>query len=242
MAQGNGHPDDSAFDIELPLRLRALEASGMQADYLKSLQEKLQGMGEVLRKYRAKRRALGDSGRYTAHGLEEAAADEAAKAAGELRRIGEMSGLLDNLRQVEEQLKPQAKADPTEALLSFWRQMEIRSTLVGQGISPADPIMADMTYRAALERGDSDTMQALEGWPLKCPVSPELVAQGQQQRAAALNPVAAQRRDQLAHFRDTLAQSVADALRELPLAQPDPIAAMAQGKASEAASDEVRHL
>jgi hypothetical protein len=228
--EGNGTRDIGSFAWVHTKILEGLEASGMNPDHVEALRQKVAGMTQALQEFRAKCQALEASRKYSAQGLADAAVEEAAKAAGVIRRVGDNRYLLDNIRQTEAQLTP-AKPDPAESLLGFWRQMEIRSTLAAQGTGPEDPLKAEFAYRAALERGDHDTLLALEGWPLGSPVSPGLISQGQQQRDAHRNPIAAAKLHDLQALQEAMAQAVHDALAELPLSTDDPMARQAGAEA-----------
>jgi hypothetical protein len=237
--EGNGTRDVGeldSFEWVWHRRLLALEARGGNPDHLANLRQKVAGITAALQEFRTQRKALGDSGTYTAQGLADKAAEEAAKAAGVIQRICDSTYLREHIRQTQAQLKPQGKADPTEALLGFWKQMEIRSTLANQGIGPDDPLKANIAYRDALERGDHETLLALEGWPLGSPVDAALIQEGQAQRQTAVNPIAAAKLHELTQLQEHLARAVKDALQELPLASPDPLVARASGAPPEEAA------
>jgi hypothetical protein len=226
---GNGHPlDPGSFGWTQGRILRNLEADGLNAEYVESLRTKAGTVHAVLQKFHAKRRELGDSGKYTESGLADALADLASKAAAEIRRVCDDSHLRNNIRQTEAQLRPPA-GDPIAQLGDLWRAMEIRQIFLSQGLAD-DPVRAAMAYRDAMQRGDHLTMQALETWPLGSPVKDlTLLAEGRAARQAASDPVGARKLQDLQTFHEVLTQLTKDAIGELPLNAPDPIAQQASG-------------
>jgi hypothetical protein len=186
-----------------PQVIRGLEADGLDPDYVGGLRDKVAGVSQVLQAFHRQRRQLGDSGKYTRQGLEEAERELAAKASGEITRLLDTSltHVSNNIKQVEQALKPQGKPDVMSELLSLWKQMEIRQVLLAQGVAD-DPLRAETVYRDALAQGDFLCAEALEGWPLGCPIRNEsLLAQGCQAREVALNPLAGKQRAELVRLR-----------------------------------------
>jgi hypothetical protein len=67
---GNGHVGE-AFDMEMGLVLRNLQATGFNSDFLEGLQEMVSTVSLTLQRFHHDRRQAGDSGRFTRQGLEE---------------------------------------------------------------------------------------------------------------------------------------------------------------------------
>jgi hypothetical protein len=120
--------------------------------------------------------------------------------------------------------------------------MEIRATLGRLGPTLIDPttgrlsydtVKLNALYQDTLTRGDTLTLQALEERPPTCPIEPALLAKGRAQRLAAVDPVAAKKLQEMEAFQAAMDQARRDALRELPLAAPDPMAAMTAGQSVE---------
>jgi hypothetical protein len=157
----------------------------------------------ALQEYRARRQQAGDSGRYSAQGLRELEQELTAEAAGIIRQALDDTHLRQNIAQARAKLAPKAAADPLAELLGFWKKMEVRTQLDQLGrtvIDPAtgtlsfDTVKGNLLYREARRSQNAFVMEALEEWPRiggDTPVDPELIAQGQQRRARALDPLAA---------------------------------------------------
>jgi hypothetical protein len=228
--QLNGSPDDSEFELTYRAVLRSLEADGsMDAGHLAGLRQKIGAMAEVLGQFRQQRKKLGDSGRFTMAGLMDAERELAVKFAGELRRLGDTARLRDNIKQHEAKLTPAPKGNDTQQLLVYWRLMEVRGYL-GQAIA-SDPLQAEAIYRAALAEGQHEILEALETWPIKSPVSAELIAEGQQLRMEARDPALAAQLRSLRTLQQIIESAVKDAISELPLGQ-DALQQLASGEAT----------
>jgi hypothetical protein len=227
-AQRNGDVGDFGW-VQRKI-LEGLTREGANPDHLAVLGEKIAAIETHLQAFGAKRRQLGDSGKYTRQGLEEAERELAAPVAGEIRKLMDDTHLRNNILQTERELANTTKSDPTEALVNFWREMEYRTIFQQMGVA-GDPIKANLAYREALAKGDVLAMQALENWPLGSPVDDAaLLAQGRQARDAARNPIAAKKLSELRQLQAAMSRVARDALQELPLQQADPIAAMARGE------------
>jgi hypothetical protein len=233
---GNG---DFGFSWVLGKRLEALTAQGLAPEAIESLRGRGESVAAALQTYRAKRQAAGDSGKSSAVGLRDIEQTLASEAAGVIRRamddtkVGGQGGLTllrQGIAQQRAKLQPKVNGDPTQAIVAFLRQQEIRAFLVGMGVQ-GDPVKAGLAYREAMARGDVDTLMALETWPMGSPVAdPELIAQGQAQRAQAVDPIAAAKVQELERLAEAYERTLADALQELPLPAPDPVAEMAAGE------------
>jgi hypothetical protein len=227
--QSNGQPGvGEQFDLSYHHVVQAHEADGMDPGHLDGLKSKIGAMAEVLRRFRAERQTLGDSGKYTMAGLMDAERELAATFAGEIKRLGDVSGLKDNIRQHEAKLKPQPTGDATERLIATLRQQEIRYAI--QGMVGTDPLKVGEIYREALRDGNLEIMTAIEHWPLRCPVAAELMAEGQQARLEARDPVVAAQLRSLRTLQQTIERAVKDAISELPLAQADQLQQLAAGE------------
>jgi hypothetical protein len=227
-AQSNGDIGDFGW-VQRKI-LEGLTREGANPDHISALGEKIAAIETHLQTFQTKRRQLGDSGRFTRQGLEEAERELAAPVAGEIRKLMDDTHLRNNILQVERESANTTKPDPTEALVNFWKEMEIRTVYQALGIV-GDPVKANLAYREALSRQDHLAMQALENWPLGSPVDDaELIAQGREARDAARNPIAAKKLGELRQLQAAMARVAKDALQELPLAQADPIAAQAAGQ------------
>jgi hypothetical protein len=210
--------------------LEGLTRDGANPDHLAMLGEKIAAIEAHLQAFRAKRRQLGDSGKYTRQGLEEAERELAAPIAGEIRKLMDDTHLRNNILQTGRELANTTKPDPAETLMHFWKEMEIRTVYQAMGIV-GDPLKANLAYREALSRQDHLAMQALENWPLGLPVDDAaLIAQGREARDAARNPIAAKKLSELRQLQVAMSQIAKDALQELPLPSPDPIAEVAAGQ------------
>jgi hypothetical protein len=204
--------------------LEGMTREGANPDHLAMLGEKIAAIETHLEAFRAMRKRLGDSGKYTAAGLREAERELAAPIAGEIKKLMDDTHLRNNILQTERELANTTKPDPTEALVNFWREMEYRTIYQQMGIA-GDPIKANLAYREALARGDVLAMQSLENWPLGSPVNDaELIAQGREARDMARNPLAAKKLSELRQLQEAMSRVARDALQELPLPAPDPIA------------------
>jgi hypothetical protein len=229
--QSNGTQDPTSFVTVQGKILRNLEAAGdLNVNDFEVLLGKTSEVSEVLQEFHRARRTLGDSGKFTESGLREALADAASRAAANVRRLTDDTVLKEHIRQVRARLAPKP-GDPIAALGDLWRQMEARQLLAAQGVAD-DPLRAAMVYRDAMQRDDHLTMQALETWPLGSPVKDaSLLAEGQEARYAASDPVNAKKLAELQVFQQVLGQIAKDALRELPVGEPDVIAQQAQADA-----------
>jgi hypothetical protein len=78
--------DIGSFEWLFAKRLQLLEAQGTPADDIDSLKARGRQISQALGEFRAQRRTLGDSGKYTREGLRDELAKLAATAAGEIRR------------------------------------------------------------------------------------------------------------------------------------------------------------
>jgi hypothetical protein len=224
----NGRPGE-VFDLAYRHTLQALQADGMDPGHLEGLKSKIGAMSEVLRQFRAERQKLGDSGRFTMAGLMEAERELAAKFAGEIKRLGDTAHLAGNIKQHEAKLTPAPKGSDVQQLLQYWRLMEVRGYL-GQAIA-ADPLQAEVIYRDALAKGQHEILEALETWPIKSPVSAELISQGQQARLEARDPVVAAQLRSLRTLQQVMESAARDAISELPLGQ-DALQQLASGEAT----------
>jgi hypothetical protein len=216
---GNGQQPGEAFDLTYAHLMQGLQAEGLNPDLLQGLREKVSAISGLLQTFRAKRREAGDSGKYSRDGLLQVEAELASRIAGEIRRVADVSHLANNIRQHEEKLRPKPIGDATERLIATLRQQEIRFSI--QGLIGNDALKANELYMTAMAEHNVEVMESLEGWPLRSPVSPELIVQGRAQRAAAVDPVAAKARDELVMLKRTLEAAARDAISELPLAQAD---------------------
>jgi hypothetical protein len=233
--EGNG---DFGFSWVFQKRLERLEAQGLAPEAVQGLRERGAQAAIALQAYAAKRREAGDSGRYSARGLQQVERELAAAAEGEVRRALAVPGLDDHIRQLRSKLVPKAGGDPVERLLAYWQAMERRASLARLGVEIIDPASGTITYdaikleaqyRAALGRQDETTMRAIEEWPWMgpCPLDPELLAEGQARRLQAQDPVTSAKLAELETLRAAYDLTTVDALQELPLAARDEIAELA---------------
>lgn len=208
----------------------------MDPKAVEGLRNRGQVVAAALAEFRAKRQALGDSGKFTRQGLEDAIGEIAAATAGIIRRTMDDSSLRDKIGQHKQRLATTTKADPTTELVNFWKRMELRSLYDRQGLTIIDPatgsmridrLKADQFYRDALAKGDALAMEALEEWPTGSPVDAALVQQGQAQRLKALDPVVAQKLEGLEVLEDAMQNTLRDGLNELPKVIDDLIARQA---------------
>jgi hypothetical protein len=234
--RGNGNVGDFGW-VQSKI-LEGLIRDGFNLDFVESLREKIAAIEMHLQAFRATRQQLGDSGKYTPQGLVEAERELAAPVAGEIRRLMDAAHLKNNLVQKRAKLQPPATGDMADRIIAAFEVMEIRTLFQPMillsnpqtGGVTVDTIKADQLYRDAMQRGDLRAMAALEGWPLGSPVSAELIAQGQQQRHEATNPLLAKEIRELETLHEQFQRITQDALAELPLPQDDPIAVIARGE------------
>jgi hypothetical protein len=215
--------------------LRGLESSGMNPHHLQALQEKVRAISERLESFRTRRAEMGNSGRFSLKGLQDAEQEEAAKVAGELKRLMDSTHLENNLRQKRQALQKGRTSDANELLTEIRglrEDIRVNSTMnsiAAMNIPFTDTLRYEQLYRDALAAGDFITARALEEWPIKSPISPELRQQGQRQRADALDPLLSKEIRELETLHEQFTRITRDALQELPL-QDDPIARMAAGE------------
>jgi hypothetical protein len=171
--------------------LEGLTRDGANPDHLAVLGEKIAAIELHLQTFRTKRRQLGDSGKYTRQGLEEAARELAAPIAGEIKRLLDTTHLKNNLAQKRTKLQPPATGDMADRIIAHFTMMELRTIYQAQGVN---------------------------------------IAQGQQQRQATLNPMLAKEVRELETLHEQFQRITKDALQELPLPTPDPIAEVAAGQ------------
>jgi hypothetical protein len=217
--------------------LQSLEAQGMNPDHLEALRQKVRGINELLESFRAKRKEMGDSGRYSAKGLEEAAAELAANVAGEIKRLMDDTHLRNNLAQKRAKLQASPPGDTTQRLLDaingLREDLRVQSTqysIQALGIAPNDSVQFHLLYQEALERNDIITQRALEEWPIRSPISDALRQQGQRQREMARDPLLSREIQDLETLHEQFTRITKDALQELPLPSRDPLEAMARGE------------
>jgi hypothetical protein len=231
--QSNGQPGDGQpgelFDLSYNHILQGLQAEGLNPDLLQGLREKVSAISGLLQTFRAKRREAGDSGKFSAAGLLQVEAELASRIAGEIKRVADTGHLQGNIAQHNAKLQRKPQSDATERLIATLRHQEIRYTV--QALIGNDPFKADELYRDAMRENNVELMEALEGWPLRSPVSPELIVQGRAQRDAAVDPVAAKARDELLTLKHMLESAGRDAIAELPLTQADQLQQLAAGEA-----------
>jgi hypothetical protein len=228
--QGQSNGDVSDFGWVQRKILEGMTREGANPDHISALGEKIAAIEAHLQAFRATRQRLGDSGKYTASGLAEAARELAAPVAGEIKKLLDDTYLRQNILQTERELVNTTRQDPTEALVSFWREMEYRTIFQQLGVA-GDPIKANLAYREAMSKGDVLAMQALENWPLGSPVTDAaLLAEGRQARDMARNPLAAKKLSELRQLQEAMARVAKDALQELPLSPPDPLEQLARGE------------
>jgi hypothetical protein len=216
--------------------LQSMASDGtLNPDHAAGLAKDISAIESLLQGYRARRKQLGDSGKYTAAGLREAEAELAAPVIAEIRKILDPRHLDNNIAQKRRALQAGPPGDPTQQLLHEIRAL--REDIAVQNTQYAiqamkladDPLKAEMLYKEALAGHDHLTQKALERWPLRSPISDELRRQGEAQRESAGNPLLAAEVRELEALRTERQRVLRDALQELPLPQPDPIAEMAAG-------------
>jgi hypothetical protein len=231
--QGQSNGDVGDFGWVQRAILDGLIRSGANPDHVEGLRQKVAAVEGLLEGFRSKRRQLGDSGRFTAEGLKQAELELAAPIAGEITRLLDTGHLRVNLNQKRAKLQPAAAGDVADRIIRHFTMMELRTIFQAQGVT-GDPIQASIAYQQAMRRDDHLAMEALESWPLGSPVPADLIAQGQRQRQASLNPVLAKEVQELEVLHEQYQRLTRDALGELPLSQPDPIAQLAAGQEPEA--------
>jgi hypothetical protein len=141
----------------------------------------------------------------------------------------------EDIKRTTSKLQAKGTPDATERLFKLLQQQEIRTELLSRGVTGDDTLVADNAYRDAMSRNDHLAMEALENWPLGSPVSPDLIAQGQTARYGTIDPVAAQKLEELQSFKQALTDVERDALGELPLMSQDEISRLAGPEPDEAA-------
>jgi hypothetical protein len=228
--EGNGNASDFAW-IQHQI-LQALLRDGANPDHIEGLSQKVAAVEGLLAGFRAKRRQLGDSGRYTAEGLKQAELELATPIAGEIKRLLDTAHLQNNLNQKRGGLQLGATGDMADRIIRHFTLMELRTIYQAQGVND-NPTLATVAYQEAMRRDDHLAMEALEGWPLSCPVPAGLIAQGQQQRQASLNPVLAKEVRELETLHEQYQRITRDALQELPLPKVDVTAQIAAGQEPE---------
>jgi hypothetical protein len=239
-----------SFESYLRQRLLRLEREGFSPEQLASVREPGAAITAALVEFRATRQALRDSGKFSAQGLQEAMSEAAARAEGQIRQAMTMrlAHVEENVRRQRAKLA-QATADPTTELRRFWKKRELRTLYDRMGVTivdPAtgeitvDPILGSKLYREAVARKDTLAQEALEEWPLACPVEAELVSHGQALRRRSLDPVAAEHLQAFETLHEAMQRTLHDALGELRdyVPTPDPIADMAAGGRAPDAADE----
>ena len=177
-----------------------LRRKSLNGAWVKSLEDRVEELDGILGRFQSAVESAESGGRLTPVGIQELRGVAAEKARAELENVRQAKATVtDQIQRIQNNmsLPTPAESDPT---LRYLRAREIRDHL-----RQLDPLKVRSLYENAILQNDVELIAAIEGAPKVAPlIDPQVVEDRRDTLLATNNPEAAQKRDELRLFSDTL--------------------------------------